>query len=235
MSAGRIVLLVFGVLFILVALSGLAAGGGVIWASQYHKDSDGFHTTGAMEIESVTYAVVSDTIEIDRGASEALDWLGMDRIKVEAESNEPGQPIFVGVADARDADVYLSGVKHDEITSLEVFNSRFDLERQPGSTQPEAPGSQGFWLEYSEGTGAQEVVFDLEEGDYTIVAMNPDASQGIDMEAVFGIKSSGIIVLVGVVFLVIALVFLAGGIVMVVFGARSPRPKAPPAVPQQRP
>jgi hypothetical protein len=235
MSAGRIVLLVFGILFVLGALVVMAVGGGVIWASQYHKDSDGFHTTSAMDIRSVTHAVTSDTIEIDRSASEALNWLGMDKIKVEAESNEPDQPIFLGIADSRDTDAYLSGVKHDEITSLEVFNSRFDLEKQPGNTQPEAPGSQDFWLEYSEGTGAQEVVFDLEEGEYTIVAMNSDASEGIDIEAVFGIKSSGVVVLIGVVFLVIAVLVLAGGIIMVVFGARTPRPKVPPAVPQQLP
>ena len=83
--------------------------------------------------------------------------------------------------------------------------------------------------------GDREIVFDLEEGDYTVVAMNSDASEGIDMEAVFGIKSSGIIVLIGVVFLFMAVVLLAGGIIMVVFGARSPRPKVPPSVPQQLP
>ncbi len=233
MSAGRIVLLVFGTLFILASHVAVAAGGGVIWASQYHKDSEGFHVTNPMEIRSVTHAVISDTIEIDRGASEALDWLGMDRIKVVAENEDPGQPVFLGIAYARDADAYLSGVEHEEITRLEVFNSSFDLKRRPGSTPPEAPGEQDFWLEESEGTGAQEIVLDLEEGEYTIVAMNADASEGIDMEAVFGIKSSGIIVIIGVVFLVIAVVLLVGGIIMVVFGARSPRPKAPPAVPQQ--
>ncbi len=235
MSAGRIVLLVFGILFILAALAVMAAGGGVIWASQYHQDSAGFHVTSTMDIMSVTYAVTSDTIEIDRGASEALDWLGMDKIKVLAESRDPGQPIFVGIADARDADAYLSGVKHDELTSLNIFNSSFELERRPGGAQPEAPALQDIWLEYSDGTGSQEVVFDLEEGEYTVVAMNSDASEGVDIEAVFGIKSSGIIVLIGVAFLVVAVILLAGGIIMVVFGARSPRPKVPPAVPQQQP
>ena len=235
MSAGRIVLLIFGILFILGAILAMLAGGGVIWASQYHKDSEGFHVTSPMQVKSVSYAVTSDTIEIDRGASEALNWLGMDKVKVVAENDDPDQPVFVGIADSRDVYAYLSGVKHDEITSVEVFNSRFDYRRQPGNTQPETPGPQDFWLEEAEGTGAQEIAFDLAEGEYTIVAMNADASEGIEMEAVFGIKSSGVIVLVGVVFLVIAVMLLAGGIIMVVFGARSPRPKAPPAIPQQLP
>jgi hypothetical protein len=235
MSAGRIVLLIFGIFFILASLVAVAAGGGVIWAGQYHKDSEGFHATSPMEIRSMTYAVTSDTIEIDRGASEALNWLGMDKIKAVAENDDPDRPVFLGIADSRDVNAYLSGVKHDEITSLEVFNSSFDLKIQPGITPPEAPGLQDFWLEESEGAGGQEIVFDLEEGEYTIVAMNSDASEGIELEAVFGIKSSGIVVLIGVVFLVIAVILLAGGIIMVVFGARSPRPKVPPAIPPQQP
>ena len=233
MSAGRIVLIIFGVILILASLVALAAGGGVIWASQYHKDSHGFHVTDAMRIKSLTYAVTSDTIEIDRGASQALNWLGMDEIKVEVENEDPSLPVFIGIADSRDVDTYLSAVQHEDITSLEVFNSSFDYERQPGTAQPEPPGTQGFWLEEAEGVGVQTVEFDLEEGDYTIVAMNADASEGIEMEAVFGIKSSGVIVLIGVGFLVLALALMVGGIVMLIFGVRRPGPKAPPAVPAQ--
>ncbi|MBN2027455.1 MAG: hypothetical protein JW854_11915 [Actinobacteria bacterium] len=229
MSAGRIVLIVFGAVLILGSLLAIAAGGGVLWASQYHKDGRGFHVTDAMRIKSLAYAVTSDTIEIDRGASEALNWLGMDEIKVEVENEDPSLPVFIGIADSRDVDAYLSDVQHEEITSLEVFNSSFDYERRPGTAQPEPPGTQVFWLEEAEGIGAQEIEFDLEEGEYTVVAMNADATEGIEMEAVFGIKSSGVIVLIGVGFLVLALVLLAGGIVMLIFGARSPRPKVPPA------
>jgi len=233
MSAGRIVLIIFGVILILGALVALAAGGGVIWASQYHKDSQGFHITDPMRIKSLTYAVTSDTIEIDRGASEALNWLGMDKIKVEVENEDPSLPVFIGIADSRDADAYLSAVAHEEITGLEVFNSSFDYERKAGTAQPEPPGTQGFWLEETEGIGVQEIEFDLEEGDYTIVAMNADASEGVEMEAVFGIKSSGVIVLIGVGFFVLALVMLAGGIVMLIFGVRRPRQVAPPPPPPQ--
>lgn len=231
MSAGRIILIIAGTILILGAIVALLGGGGVIWASQYHKDAGGYHVTDPMRIRSATYAVISDTIEIDRGASEALNWLGMDRIRVKAESDDPSRPIFIGVADTRDVDMYLSGVIHDEIRRLEVFNSSFDFERHHGNVRPEAPGGQEFWLEEAEGAGEQEIILDLDEGDYTVLAMNADASEGIDMEAVFGIKSSGVVVLIGVVFIVIALVLMVGGIIMVVFGARSPRPSVPPTVP----
>ena len=99
--------------------------------------------------------------------------------------------------------------------------------------QPELPGDQDFWLEEAGGVGAQEVEFDLAEGEYTILVMNADASEGIEVEAVFGIKSSGVIVLIGVAFLVLAVAALAGGIVMLVFGLRRPRSETTSAPPQQ--
>lgn len=235
MSAGRIVLIIVGALFVLGALSATAAGGAVVWASQYHKDSEGFHVTDPMRIESASYAAVSDTIEINRGASKALDWLGMDRIKVRVENDDPHRPVFLGIAKSRDVDAFLSDVRHDEIDDVDVFDSSFEYDRKPGSAQPEAPGSQGFWLEQAEGTGAREIVFDLKEGKFAIVAMNADASEGIEMETVFGIKSSGVIVLLGVGLFVLAAILLAGGVVMLVFGARKPRPKAPSGVPPQQP
>lgn len=235
MSAGRIVLLIFGILFVLVSIGAMLAGGGVIWASQYHKDAEGFHVTDPMRIRSGTYALISDTIEIDRGASQALNWLGMDKIKVEVENDDPSQSVFVGIAESRDVDAYLSDVKHDEITSMEVFNSSYDYERRPGSIEPEAPGLQDFWLEESEGVGPREIVFDIDEGEYTILAMNGDASEGIEMETVFGIKSSGVVLLLGIGFLFVGILLLVGGIIMVFFGARSPKAEIPPAPPAQNP
>ena len=98
MNAGRIVLIIVGIIFILGSLIAMAAGGGVIWASQYRKDDTGFHVTDTMRVKSLSYAVTSDTIEIDRGASRALDWLGMDKVKVEVENDDPSRPVFIGIA-----------------------------------------------------------------------------------------------------------------------------------------
>ena len=80
------------------------------------------------------------------------------------------------------------------------------------------------------------VEFDLEEGEYTIVAMNADGSAGIDMDVTFGIKSSGVILVIGIIFIILSIGLMAGGIIMVVFGVKSPReqqqripPPPPPA------
>ena len=241
MSAKSIVLLILGIAFILVAVFGLLVGGAMVWASQYHKDSEGFHVTDAMDVRSASYAIISDAIEIDRGASVALDWLGMDTIKVEVEGDDSSQAVFIGVADTDDIEDYLDDVEHDEITDLDVFPSRLKYKTRMGDSEPGPPGAQAFWIETSEGTGTQMVEFELEEGEYTIVAMNADGSAGIDIDVIFGIKSSGVILVLGIIFILFGIGLLTGGIIMVVFGAKSPReeqqrippPPSPPPPPAQ--
>lgn len=228
MGAKRVLLLLFGILFLLGAIFALLVGGGVIWASQSHKDSEGFHVTDSMRIESDSYAITSQTIEIDKGASEALDWLGMDTFKIEVKSRLSTGTVFLGVAESRDVERYLSGVEREEVTDINVFQSEYKTRSRPGNEQPQPPGSQGFWLEKAEGSGAQRIEFDVEEGEYAIVAMNADASRGVDVDVVFGIKASGVMLLIGIIILVVGLGVLTGGILMVVFGARSPRMQIPP-------
>jgi flagellar basal body-associated protein FliL len=237
MSTKRILLLIFGGLLILVSVIAILAGGAMVWASQYHKDSEGFHVTDSMDVRSASYAIISDTIEIDRGASAALDWLGMDTVKVEVENDNSSQAVFIGVADTDDIRDYLDDVEHDEVTDLDVFPSRLRYKTQRGDSEPGLPGTQDFWIETSEGTGAQVVKFDLEEGEYTIVAMNADGSAGIDMDVIFGIRSSGVFLAIGIIFILLGIGLMTGGIIMVVFGAKSPReqqqripPPPPPPV-----
>ncbi len=236
MNTKKVLLLVFGILFMLGAVLALLAGGAMVWASQFRKDAEGFHVTEPMEMESDSYAVTSQTIEIDRGASKALYWLGMDTVKVEVESGIPSLPLFVGIADSRDVGEYLRDVEHEEVTDIEVFPSEFRHRLVTGSAQPQPPGSQRFWLERAEGTGPQRIEFDLEEGEYTIVAMNADASPGVNVEVVFGIKASGVLLALGIVFILIGLAAMAAGLVMVIFGARSrPQRIPPPPLPDRPP
>jgi hypothetical protein len=231
MSAKRVLLLIFGILFVMGAILALIAGGAMVWASQFHKDAEGFHVTEPMKIKGGSYAVTSQTIEIDEGASEALYWIGMDTVKAEVESNFPSVPVFIGIAKTQEVEDYLFDVEHEEVTNIEVFPSKFKYRIIAGNAQPLPPGSQRFWLERSEGTGSQKIEFKLEEGEYTIVAMNADASAGVDMEVIFGIKASGLVLAIGIIFLFVGLVVMAGGIIMVVFGARSQQQRIPPPPP----
>lgn len=235
MGAKRILLLVFGVLFLLGAIFALLLGSGVIWASQLHKDSEGFHVSDSVRIKSGSYAVTSQDIEIDKGALEAFNWLGMGVFKIEVKSNLPTGTVFLGVAESQDVERYLSGVEHDEVTNIKVFDNEYKARSRPGDKEPQPPGTQGFWLEEAEGAGEQRIEFDVEKGDYTIMAMNADASRGIDVDVVLGIKASGVVLLIGIIILVVGLGLLTGGILMVVFGARSQRAQVPPPPPLAQP
>ncbi|MDY6794032.1 MAG: hypothetical protein SWK76_01935 [Actinomycetota bacterium] len=235
MSAKRGLLLVFGGGFILGSLLALLAGSAVTWASQYHKDAEGFHITDPIDVRSGAYAVISGIIDIDRGASIALDWLGMDKAKVEAESKDPSQPIFLGIAETGDIRYYLRDVEHDEVTNVDIFPSTIEYETRRGEAAPELPVEQDFWLETSSGVGKQVIEFELKEREYTVLVMKSDGSAGVDIELVFGIKSSGAVLAIGIILLAVGMGLMAGGIIMVVFGARSPReqpqriPPPPPA------
>lgn len=234
MSTKRILLLIFGVLLVLGSILAMVVGGAMIWASQFHKDAEGFHVTEPMNITSGSYAITSQAIQIDEGASKALYWLNMDTIKTEVENNDPFKPVFIGIAKSRDVAEYLLNVQHEQVTDIEVFPSRFKYESISGDAQPDLPDSQGFWLEKSEGIGLQRIEFNLEEGEYTILAMNIDASPGIALEVVFGIKASGLVLVIGIIFASIGFVVLLGGILMVIFGARRPQQQIPyPPVPGQ--
>jgi len=50
MSAGKIVLLVFGIIILLISFFPLLAGGGLMWVEKALRDSEGFYTTPVISL-----------------------------------------------------------------------------------------------------------------------------------------------------------------------------------------
>ena len=115
-----------------------------------------------------------------------------------------GKPIFVGIGHTSDVDRYLAGVPH---TQVDDFRDRGPSYTQlPGRARPPgAPGSEDFWASQSEGTGQQHADFDLDNGNWTAVAMNPDATPGVVVDGEAGVKI-GWVIWVGVGLLLFGLV-----------------------------
>ncbi|MFC2062363.1 DUF4870 domain-containing protein [Chloroflexota bacterium] len=232
MSIGKILLLVFGVIVLLISIGLLVGGGALLWAENTIKDSEGFYSTKTIKIEKDSYAIVTGPADIDIDAGWDWGWdLGnLATFKIEGLNNDPSKQIFIGVARVSDIDSYLSGVDYDEIKRLHIYPDSVDYQNHPGSIVPEDPTSQTFWTESTYGTGTQILEWVLEPGSHSLVLMNDDGSAGVDMGIVLGAKVP-LLLGVGVGLLVGGILALGISILMIYFSARR-RVTVPPKPPE---
>jgi len=213
-SAGKILLLVFGIIIILVAVGLVFGGGTLLWLERTHTD-EGFITSNTIHIDRDSHAVVTGPIEIDEVALDVLDWLGIaTAFVVEGSNNDLDKNIFIGVAEESDVEAYLSDVEYDEMTFAHIgwlSFERMDYTNHPGSSEPAAPASEEFWRDKEYGAGTQTMEWETEVGSHSIVLMNDDGSAGVDLDAVFKVKVGSL--------LGISVGLLVGGIAVLLLGA----------------
>jgi hypothetical protein len=210
-SAGRIVLLVFGIIVIVIAIGLVVAGSGALWANAALTDDDGYYTTRTLRLSSDSYAIVTEPAEVDLGSAWAWDWSRLVSFKVEGRNMDPAKGIFIGVAEEQDVLSYLSDVEYDELVDFQIDPDEFSYWNYPGSAAPAPPTTQAFWSESAHGPGTQELQWTLESGTWSLVLMNEDGSQGVDLRGVVGVKIPWVFGL--------GLGLLIGGIVALVLGA----------------
>jgi len=236
MSAGRIILLIFGIIGILISIGLLVGGGAVLWADNTIKDGEGFYTTKTIQIEKDSYAIVTGPtnidIEADWGWGWQWDWGNLATFKVEGSSNDSSKQLFIGIASESDLDAYLSGVQHDEVINIHVYPDSIDYQHHSGSVVPGAPTSQTFWTSSTHGAGTQSLEWDLEPGSHSLVLMNSDGSAGVDISIEFGVKIPWLLG-VGIGLLAGGVIALGTGSMMVIFALRRPKtiPPKPPETP----
>jgi uncharacterized membrane protein len=223
MSAGKIILLVFGIIGLLISIGLLAGGATLLWADNTIKDSDGFYTTETIQIEKDSYAIVTGPadIDVDTGWDWGWGWdLGdLVTFKVEGSNNDPSNQIFIGVATESDIDAYLNGVEYDEMTNLHIYPYSVEYENHPGIVVPGAPTSQTFWTESISGAGTQILEWELEPGSHSLVLMNDDGSVFVDIDIALGAKVP-LLFGIGVGLLVGGVIALSISILMIYFAAR---------------
>ena len=222
MSAGRIVLIVFGAIFLLISIGMLVGGGALVWVDQALTDSEGFITTDTINLERSSYAITTHPADVDYRGWWPWGWNNSVTIKVEGENNNLSKQIFIGIADESDVTEYLSGVNYDEVKEFEIHPYKVSYIRHYGSSAPERPIDQTFWVDEAYGSGVQTLEWDLEEGTWVLMLMNTDGSAGIDLSGVIGIKVPWIFG-VGLGVLIGGIVLLIISIVMIVLASRSPR------------
>lgn len=220
-TAARAAAIVTGGVIGFVSLGFLAAGGAALWGDS-QKDADGYLTTRSEHFATTTHAIVTDNLDIDLdGAGWMLDndSYGKVRLRVDSSSEKPE---FVGIAPTREVDDYLHGAAYTRLTDVDSSPFAAHYDDQPGRARPAPPADQSFWAASVDGRGPQTLTWDAEEGDWSVVVMNADATAGVDTAVSAGAKL-GFLDVIGWVGLGggLALLMTAGGLVFL--GVRMPR------------
>ena len=176
-GAGRIVALVIGCLLL---FSGLATGAAALAMSvtdEVARDQDGFLMTPARTLDTSTYAISSDPLElsVDEGAPgwAPESMFGQGRVVADPRG---GNDLFVGVASTGDVEAWFGDTARvvvDDLTGTVRY-------RAEGSGELDGvPADADFWVASEQGPGRQTVTWDLTGGDWTVVVMNADGASGV--------------------------------------------------------
>jgi hypothetical protein len=223
-SAGRVVLVVVGIIAGIVAFGLLAGGCAFVAVDRTQRDDDGFLMSPSQEFSTPTYAIVSESADIDTGGAEwALDaFLGTVRIT----SDSGTRAVFVGIGPAEDVDRYLGGVEHDVVSDLDSTGDP-EYSRVPGGAPADPPTRalgaatlrQSFWVNSFGGAGKQSLDWEPEEGNWRIVLMNLDASPGVASEMSIGAELDSVL-WIGIGMLVVGGLFAAAAALAITAGVR---------------
>jgi hypothetical protein len=213
-TGGSIFALIAGALLSLMALGLLGAGGIALWADLTQRDAVGFISTPTEEFVTTGHAIVTDDLEVR--VDDGPDWavpseiFGDARVRVTPLSDDP---VFVGIAKSDDTARYLEGVGYATVDDF----ADGTLVARSGGTPASDPAREGFWVDSSVGTGTQSLRWAFDEGAWTVVVMNADGSQGIDIRADAGAEVPVLPWIAGGLLVVGGVVLLIGG--ALVFGA----------------
>lgn len=209
-SPARVVAVVIGALFVLGSAGPLTGGGALLWVDRVHRDADGF-IAASRTFASDGYAVASREITTGRTATGELPVVRalLGDLRVRATAVDSDVPVFVGIGPADAVAGYLAGVAHSEVAD---FADPAIVHR---AGAPEGtPEAQRFWVAEASGIGTQALTWRVEAGDWTVVVLNADASQGVAVRVDAGAEVPALSLVAGL-FLSIGIALLVVGTVLI--------------------
>ena len=216
-GAAKILLVVLGSLGALLAMA-LVVAGVVLVVAHTQRDAAGFLSTPTERFASRSYALTHEGVEVG-DATSTPTWV-VDRIgtiRVRATSGDD-RPLFVGIGRAAAVSRYLAGVAHDEVTHLDYDPFAITKHRSAGTHSPATPSQQSFWVASAIGPGTQTVEWKIDDGSWSLVLMNADASRAVAADVQFGAKA-GWLLWAGLALGTVGLLIGAGSAAMIVYGA----------------
>jgi hypothetical protein len=211
-TAGRITAVVVGSLLGFVSLVLLGSGGTVLWADLTKRDG-GYLTTENREFSTPGSALATVSTEL---GSAGTGWLYppalLDEVRIRVTPTGPGPALFVGVGPSTEVDRYLAGVHRTVISDFWTGKVQ-DVE---GGHSVASPGTQDFWVASSSGPGPRTLLWDPADGSWTVVVMNADGRHGVRPVATDLGATAPAVVWIALGVLVAGVVFLAGGVLLIV-------------------
>jgi hypothetical protein len=185
-TAAIVVASVLGVL----SLATGAAGAVSLWGDS-QRDDQGYFSTATHRYTASTSALTTEEIGVD---GDIPDWLAGDddsygdlRLQVAAGD---GGPVFAGIARTADVERYLAGASHTEVTDIDTDPFEAEYADHAGAGRPGAPAGEDIWVASTQGPGQQTLDWQVRDGSWSVVVMNPDGSRGIDADVSAGVKVS---------------------------------------------
>jgi hypothetical protein len=218
-AAGRVALIVVGVVTALLSLALLAGGTTLVVVDQTQRDDDGFLMSPSEDFSTATYAIVSESADVDFGGSESAARAILGDVRIRSESD---RDVFVGIARDTDVEEYLNGVEHSVVTDI---GEDPDYSVRPGGAPTSPPGAQDFWVASTSGSGEQTLEWEPEDGSWSAVVMNSDGSRGVASELSIGAELDAAL-WVGIVLLVVGALLAALAALAITAGARRGRTPA---------
>jgi hypothetical protein len=173
-SGGRIALLAVGSVIGLVSLGTLAAGVGAL-VIDWTQREEGFVTSPRHVYSTPTYALVSETADLD-----GPDWAWNDLVGTVRIQGRSDDPVFLGIGPDADVERYLADVGHEVVHDIGHNIGGDENDRRPGGAPATPPGEQTFWAASAQGTGRVNLDWDPENGHWAVVVMNADGSRFVD-------------------------------------------------------
>jgi hypothetical protein len=212
-SGGKVAMLIAGCLLAMFSFALLTAGGATLWADRTQRDADGYVTTGQRLYTTSGAALTTSPIDFSAPGSAWIVKTVLGDVRVHA-SSASSENIFVGIGPTADVDAYLAGVSRGIIE-----DSRHSTVEEVSGSAASPPGEQKFWVVSASGKGARTVDWPVVDGQWTIVAMNPDGSK-----AVRSFVSAGATIpalgWISFGLLAVGAVMLGGGVLLIVFAVR---------------
>ncbi|MCO4254160.1 DUF4389 domain-containing protein [Pseudarthrobacter cellobiosi] len=230
MRARSITMLIFGTLFSMLGIGLLFGGIGASWVNSLQNDG-GYLTSPSERFDVDSSAIISagpDNMRDDAYPGPLPFDVGS--IRISAESANAGKAIFVGIAPRSDVERYLSGANYSELLDVSFRPFHVEYRETQGSQQPPLPSGQDFWAASASGPGEQELDWNIETGNWSVVVMNADASPDIRADLKVGFRSE----LLGPIaagLLAVGAILLVIGVPLLIFGAQGLGRHAPAAAP----